>query len=247
MKKNRSLLRFIAIMSLSGLIGGIIGFSLSFLDDSFRNKVNYLFSSLYGISHYLGITLGIILCSILSILYKNLTHCTQNEIEDDEYFEKQHKKTNLLFLLTSINSVLQLYFIIISDLKVNHNEKIGYTLFFLVAYIIFLFWGLYIEVKTINFLKKVNPEKKGDPLSFRFQKDWIESSDEAERLITFHASYKSFQFMNRVYPILFIVLLLLNSIMSGAIFASNILVICYLLHIVSYYLFIGKLTDQKLS
>lgn len=247
MKKNKSLIRFILIVSLSGLIGGIIGFSVSFMSDSISTTVNNLFTGIYRIVPNIGIIFGIILCPILLILYNNLIHFTQNGIDDDEYYKIQFKKVNLLCLLTSVNAILQLYFIIIISMQIHSAERSGHIIFYLAAYLLFTFWGVYYQVKTINFLKKENPEKRGDPLESRFQKDWIESSDEAERLVTYHACYKSFQFMTRVYQFLFVILIILNVIISVTALPATILGACYLLHVLSYYYFIGKLSNKKLS
>lgn len=49
------------------------------------------------------------------------------------------------------------------------------------------------HILQVNLIKKHNPDKKGVPGSMRFQKEWLKSCDEAERLRVYRAGYKSNQ------------------------------------------------------
>ena len=61
---------------------------------------------------------------------------------------------------------------------------------------------LFLEAALVNQIQKANKKKKGDIGSLRFHRDWLESCDEAERLGIYKASYKSFQVMNSLCPVM---------------------------------------------
>ena len=61
---------------------------------------------------------------------------------------------------------------------------------------------LFLEAALVNQIQKADPMKKGDIGSLRFNRDWLESCDEAERLGIYKASYKSFQVMNSLCPVM---------------------------------------------
>ena len=67
---------------------------------------------------------------------------------------------------------------------------------------------LFLEATLVRQIQKANPMKRGDISSLRFNRDWLESCDEAERLGIYKASWKSFQVMNSLCPVMEAVALL---------------------------------------
>ncbi|MBS6194659.1 MAG: DUF3169 family protein [Clostridiales bacterium] len=51
------------------------------------------------------------------------------------------------------------------------------------------------EIMFYHLMQKRDPQKKGDPASFRFNKKWLESCDETEKLVIYQAGYKAFSSM----------------------------------------------------
>ena len=67
---------------------------------------------------------------------------------------------------------------------------------------------LFLEASLVRQIQKADPMKRGDIGSLRFNRDWLESCDEAERLGIYKASWKSFQVMNSLCPVIEAVALL---------------------------------------
>lgn len=93
----------------------------------------------------------------------------------------------------------------------------------------FFLLSIFLAVYSIAYVKQAqrrDPSKKGDPVQFRFHKDWIESCDEAEREMTYQASYRSMQVLGWAIPICFL-LAVWGHIMFGtgllAIFLTGVL------------------------
>ncbi|NLD17050.1 MAG: DUF3169 family protein [Tissierellia bacterium] len=50
-----------------------------------------------------------------------------------------------------------------------------------------------LQDKIVEFIKSYNPEKRGDLYTLKFQKDWMESSDEREKVEVYKAAYSSYK------------------------------------------------------
>ena len=46
---------------------------------------------------------------------------------------------------------------------------------------------------SVNFIKRINPEKRGDVLEMKFQQTWLASCDEGERAIIYQAAFKAYK------------------------------------------------------
>jgi hypothetical protein len=49
---------------------------------------------------------------------------------------------------------------------------------------------------TLDIEKKLNPEKQGNILDLEFQKVWLDSCDEAQKLMVYKAGYTAYQSTN---------------------------------------------------
>ena len=56
-----------------------------------------------------------------------------------------------------------------------------------------LAWVTAIQYAVIGLEKKLNPEKKGSIFDVNFAKQWLDSSDEAQQIMTYKAAYKAYQ------------------------------------------------------
>ena len=103
-------------------------------------------------------------------------------------------------------------------------------------YALIVFWNLFFMGKLIKYDKKINPEKRGNFFSWNFNKEWLESCDEREKLRLFQAAYYTQLRTQFVYLAVFIGLLLVsNAVEIGivpflilmVIWVSQSLIYCY--------------------
>ncbi len=87
----------------------------------------------------------------------------------------------------------------------------GWTgaLLLLVSLVVQLVWITVMQVVTVKATKVIYPEKRGNVLDTKFQKDWYQSCDEAERRQIGQCSYFSFQVMSVIFPLVMLALVLL--------------------------------------
>ena len=75
------------------------------------------------------------------------------------------------------------------------------------------------EVSTIRFIQQNDDRLKGDPVSFRFRKDFFNSCDEAEKQQILKTSYHGFNLARNVSFALLITTILTHMILETGIFA----------------------------
>lgn len=108
---------------------------------------------------------------------------------------------------------------------------------FLVACVIFVASFIYIyfwQIRFVKLLQKTHPEKKGDPSSAKFQEQWLESCDEAEKECIYQASYKGYQTVMKWAPILTFVALILHMFFDTGILAIVMTSVIWLVTSVTY-------------
>ena len=77
-------------------------------------------------------------------------------------------------------------------------------------------------------------DKKGDPTSLKFPKQWLESCDEAEKECIYQASYKGYQTVMKWAPILTFVALILHMFFDTGILAIVMTSVIWLVTSVTY-------------
>ena len=76
------------------------------------------------------------------------------------------------------------------------------------------------QARYIKLLQKTHPEKKGDVSSMKFQQQWLESCDEAEKEVIYQSAYKAFSFTSKCLSFL-----LLLTMLSHLFFHTGVLAI----------------------
>ena len=70
-------------------------------------------------------------------------------------------------------------------------------------------WAVALQAKIVSATKAICPEKRGNVFDTRFQKDWYNSCDEAERQQIGQCGYFSFRVMSILFPLAMLLLILL--------------------------------------
>ena len=158
----------------------------------------------------------------------------------DVYAKKEYEEEKYGAWLTGVNVLSQVLCILILAFgySLDYIGSGGSTsITFLWACILFLscfFYDGIMQVRYVKLVQKVHPEKKGDPSSSKFQKEWLASCDEAEKEIVFQSAYKAYMCMNKVIPLLLLLTLILNLFFNTGILAIIVVAGMYLVMTVAY-------------
>lgn len=220
-KKNKSAAKKLSLLMIPGLIFGMLfGFLISVFEDSLFSLDAYaLWEGFNKISFYATpvVYLVIFLTVVavcLSLIKKARKIFEQWDGEDEETISRSEK---LLSLSSSVNtvSVIVLYFVFglwgcsLKFSITNSNEMwLVIVGAFLLLIIISIVSFALISSSVIELAKKINPEKKGDALDVKFQKEWIDSCDEAEKMNIYKAGFKAYNVANYVCTALWVLIAL---------------------------------------
>lgn len=107
----------------------------------------------------------------------------------------------------------------------------------LVGLLIFLalcFYEEYWQVRYVKLVQKLYPEKKGDPVSLKFQKEWLESCDEAEKEMIFQSTYGTYRTMSVLFPVLELIAMVCHLIWNTGLLAVVLLGVAWIVQIFVY-------------
>lgn len=213
-KANRKAMpKFILIMVISLVVGGGIGFF------SVRCGLNALADSMKSAGTFFGIYIApwlilaiAILVPVVSIpLYRKAKKLLSSwNGEDEEISDAVDEKLSIVIWLTSTTLIIS-YFLIAASYSGGFAtfENKNNTLSFIVG--IAAFFGILIEAviiqqKCVDAAKITNPEKNASVYDTKFQKKWMDSCDEAEKILIGKCAYKAYAATNTVCAIIAIAL-----------------------------------------
>jgi hypothetical protein len=176
------------------------------------------------------------------IMYKKL----QNDKENDDLWDALEDKLNQPMIISSavFLVILCLY---LCCLVIGCRDEYQQALFIAIN-LLFVATDvtvLLIQKLIIDIEKKLNPEKQGNVLDVNFQKVWMDSCDEAQKMIVYKAGYKAFQSTNVVCLILILVAFICSFTFKTDL--AGLIFVCIILFVnnMSYMLRAAKLEKRK--
>lgn len=199
-KKLNSYIKMILIMCAGGVIGACVGRGVLTWEDGLEG-------ALQTASWWLGRYTAVILWGLAAIAlifgvvsYQKAERVIrQMDEEDDSLMEALDHRYDLWssmgLALSSIILCLDLV-ILAFGFPEKGSRPEAYQFFlavppFLVTALICIVY----QIAAVKQVRKKDPSKRGDAADLRFEKEWIESCDEAERMVIYRASYKTFTMM----------------------------------------------------
>lgn len=245
-KKVNSYLRGIKIIALACVIGGVIGGvtgairfvllsrGVAVSGDWVLQQIRSLLVPILGIIFAVTVILEE-LCfhKLKGICEKQITA----EDEECDQLEYEEEKTGAFGTNLNVLSQVVSIFFLTFGYSMKYIETDDHACSFLVACVIFVASFIYIyfwQIRFVKLLQKTHPEKKGDPSSAKFQEQWLESCDEAEKECIYQASYKGYQTVMKWAPILTFVALILHMFFDTGILAIVMTSVIWLVTSVTY-------------
>lgn len=244
--KKKTGLKFALTMVACALFGALCSIIVNFSEQSLTNIIDNIFDILIKNSTVL-MFIGVVPLIIGSVfLVKARSVIEQNNNLDEDEFEKTHKTLSLALY---VPSVLMPWLFVCFGFSVTYNFGIEspYILMDLIIFILELAWVTILQYQIVEQTKKILPEKRGNVLDSKFQKEWYSSCDEAEKQIIGEACYISYKTMNMVYPILFAIMIFVCSLYDLSPFIFLMVGVLWLIQILSYLIPSYKLEHGKKS
>ena len=205
-KANRKALpKFMLIMVISLLVGGGIGFcaakyGLNSLAGGMKSA-----GAFFGtyIAPWLMLAAAVIVPMICIPIYRSAKRLLSSwDGENEETSGTIDNKLSIVIWITSAALIL-VYFLIAAsyssgfDAFENENSMVSFVVG-IVGFFAILIEAVIIQQKCVDAAKKMNPEKTASVYDTKFQKKWMDSCDEAEKIMIGKCAFKAYSATNTV-------------------------------------------------
>ncbi len=223
MKKGekRLLLILIVVVVLCYLAGYGVGrllghFDTSALLEGISDKTaGTMFSILYSLVWLVGIPLMII------DYWKAKKAVDKWDGENEGELDNIEPLLNPPMIISSVLIILNICLFSCTLYFVDGLAKINVILTF-IQFFLGIALCIFTSKATIDLEKQLNPEKEGSVLDFHFEQQWMNSSDEAQKLIAYKSGYAGYKAGNFACMIMWLI-----SFVSGFAFHTGIMpIIC---------------------
>lgn len=245
MKAFKSILRILMWLILGALLGaGGMALLLHLDPDHMKTVMNQgmdvVISNIIiiqGIAAGIAIFAGVVSIVIASKLLKQF----KASDEDDEKEEKIDGVLSANMFVTSVYTILAF---LLFGFSVDQSNPAIFTSIgiFLGSFLVIVALQMY----CIKLIKVVYPTKKGDPSSMKFQKEWMESCDEAEQLLIYKSAFKTYSFMNGMYLFLYIVVLFTKLLFETGNYPIILMTLIWLMSTLHYMVTSNRLSKKKI-
>ena len=210
---RKALPQFMLIMVICFIIGGTIGFcsakyGLNTLAGGM--KTAGMFFGTY-IAPWLMLAAAVIVSVVCVPIYQSATKLLASwDGENEEMSDTIDEKLSIVLWVTSAAFILS-YFLIAASyangFETFKTETSG-ALFLagIIGFLTIMIEAVIFQQKCVDTTKKMNPEKTASVYDTKFQKKWMESCDEAEKIMIGKCAFKAYAATNTVCSILSIVL-----------------------------------------
>lgn len=243
---KKSIFKMALMMLIGAIFGGGFTIAILFLNDNgsflFYEDVKTFFLE-YNTYIYIALFVLMYLPSGILHLKGKKDYLELVALEDDDYSDKADEKEKKLNYSLLLNALFLIFNFMLMGVTHIRGEQITIpTILFLVNVIL----ASSLEMMTIRFLQKNDPRLKGDPTSFKFNKDYVESLDEAEKLKVYKSGYKAYTFSRTFVFVLMILSILLNITLETGGFPVIICGVIIISQITSYYYHAMKKNENKI-
>ncbi|MGN1127107.1 MAG: DUF3169 family protein [Ruminococcus sp.] len=209
-KANRKALpKFLLIVVISFIVGGMIGFfsvewSLGSLSDNIK-----MVGEVFGVyfAPWLMLSVAIIVPVISIPKYRKAKKLLDKwDGENEEICDKFEEKLSIIIWFTGAALIIS-YFLLSASYSegftiLDNEDNILPFIIGITAFAAILIESIIIQQKCVDAVKKTNPEKTTSVYDVKFKKKWMDSCDEAEKILIGKCAFKAYSATNTLCAVL---------------------------------------------
>ncbi len=210
---RKALPKFMLIMVISLLVGGSAGFcSAKYGLNSLSNGMKSA-GTFFGayIAPWLMLATAVILPVVCVPIYRSAKKLLSTwDSENEEISDTIDRKLSIVIWVASAALILSYFLIAASyangfETFENQNNIVSFFVG-IASFFAIMIEAVIIQQKCVDAAKKTNPEKTASVYDTKFQKKWMDSCDEAEKIMIGKCALKAYAATNTVCTVLSIVL-----------------------------------------
>ena len=210
---RKALPKFILVVAISLIVGGAVGylsgrFRLDMLADGIKRAGAFFGTYL---APWLMAALAAVLPAVGIPLYRSAKKLLSAwDGEDEAISDTIDGKLSTAIWISSASLVFS-YFLIAAAYSggfaiFDRKESTVVFLIAIAAFFAIMIETILIQQKCVDIVKQTNPGKKASVYDMKFQKKWMDSCDEAEKILIGKCAYKAYAAINTVCAVLAILL-----------------------------------------
>lgn len=247
---RRTALIFVAVLLLCTLAGGVVGycsaaFGLDQLDLSALRPI---------LTPYVAAVLPILLLILwaaviaycLSLYRRAKQSFSRWDGADEDSINSTERQLCRCLIVSNIAFIFDLFLFAVWSSFTFREEGYGWSFFVMMAaFLLGLVFTILFQRAVVELEKKINPEKRGDALDLHFQKEWVQSFDEAERMIAGQAAFKAFRTVNNACVVLWLICMLGDMIFHTGLMAVTAVTAIWLISTIVYQVETSRLENGR--
>lgn len=199
-RADKKALRSLILLTLAGAILGFgAGVASALLQDAYASAAQTCMSVMTKAAPYGNFVFTTIVLIICIRWLRNGRKLYESwDEEDEDVINEVEYMLSKAIALTSVNMIVGFFFFGLGTYVLNSESisKADSVIMLAIAVLGLAYETVSMTVlqkNLVNFTKEINPEKRGSAYDMNFQKKWIESCDESEKLQTYKAGYHAMQ------------------------------------------------------
>lgn len=208
---RKAMPRFLLLVLVGAIVGGIVGFY------SAKYDVDRLAGSMKSAGAFFGkyvsswILLAIAVITpivVIPVYQKTKRLLLAWDGEDESVCDIAEKKLNTVLLINGI-ALISAFFLISATYSGGFamiEKHLNMYVLAIVAFLVILAEGIITQQKVVDIIKIMYPEKTASVYDLKFQKKWVDSCDEAEKIMIGRCAFEAFKVTNSVCGALSIIL-----------------------------------------
>ncbi|MCD8155064.1 MAG: DUF3169 family protein [Clostridiales bacterium] len=239
---HKALPKFVLLALCSAILGMMAGYfasryGLNTLAGNLKNA-----GSIFGtyVAPWIIAAIAVLLPVVCVPLYQSARKILAAwDGEDDEAADAIDEKLHVLKWITD-SAVIVDFFLIAAVYagglhSFDHADTTALVFVGIAAFIMVWVEGIVIQQKCVDTAKKMNPEKTASVYDIKFQKKWLDSCDEAEKLGMAESAFSAFNVTNITCMVLAIILGVSALIFETGFLPSLAVCLIWLIHNCAYY------------
>lgn len=213
-KANRNAMpKFIIIVLISAILGGAVGYFAAEYGFNTMSESISAAAKAFGthFAPWILVALAVMMPCWTITAYRSAKNLIRSwDGEDEEVYATIDNRLSVVLWLSSTAIILG-FFLITATYSVSfaliEDGREVYLLFVsIVAFLVIFVEALIIQQKCVDAIKSICPEKKASIYDVKFQKKWMDSCDEAEKITIGKCAYKAYAASNTTCTVLAVVL-----------------------------------------
>lgn len=192
-------IKFTLLMIASALAGAFISIFLFGREDGLLQLTRRVSDGLILAGPWL-LALGLVPCAVAHGLYRSALKVAARADEDDDAFETANRRLSLSMAFSAVVMPWMMLTICLALPSVNVIANNVFVVAVVPLLLVEIAWSCGLQAVVVRAMQRLAPEKRGNVFDLRFQKDWYDSCDEAERQRIGECGYHTYLTMTKIYP-----------------------------------------------